>query len=212
MEEWKDIEGYEHKYQVSNIGRVKNKASKRILVLCSDGRGYLTVSLSGKTTAVHRLVAKAFIPNLKNKRECNHIDGCKSNNNVKNLEWVTTSENRLHAFRLGLQKHTEQSKIKISESLKGHPVSDETKEKIRRANIGKRHSEETKQKLSEINSGEKSQFYGKHPWIFGLHHSEETKRKISESNKGKHSNPERNRKISEAKTKWWAEKKLRDLL
>lgn len=103
---WKDIEGYEGLYQVSNLGRVKSFPrngtikEERILKPNKVG-GYLQVALQNhknrKYKKVHRLVAETFIPNLENKREVNHIDGDKTNNCVENLEWVTTSENQLHS-------------------------------------------------------------------------------------------------------------------
>ena len=71
-------------------------------------RGYETVGLTKdgeqRTKPVHRLIAQAFIPNPQNKPEVNHIDGYKLNNDLGNLEWVTTSENHRHAFRIGLSK------------------------------------------------------------------------------------------------------------
>ena len=66
----------------------------------SQGKGYCQVYLSNirKMEYVHRLVAKAFIPNPMNKRCVNHKDGNTKNNCVKNLEWVTHKENTQHAF------------------------------------------------------------------------------------------------------------------
>jgi hypothetical protein len=112
MEEiWKDIEGYEGLYQVSNLGRVKSLKKKyskedRIRKLRLDKDGYLVVSLwkygKPKTMKVHRLIAISFIENIENKSFVNHLDGIKNNNSIENLEWVTASENTKHAHYTGL--------------------------------------------------------------------------------------------------------------
>ena len=115
---WKDIEGYEGLYQVSTCGNVKSLPKVRrngtgtyiqkekLLKPSNTSTGYKKVELckdgKRKSFKVHRLVAQAFIPNPENKREVNHIDGNKHNNNVNNLEWVTSSENKLHAFEMHL--------------------------------------------------------------------------------------------------------------
>lgn len=99
---WKDIEGYEGLYQVSNIGNVKSMnygrtRKEKLLNLNLDGRGYYYVVLCKdgihKNKTIHRLVAMAFIPNPDNKREIDHIDTVRTNNNVENLQWATRKEN-----------------------------------------------------------------------------------------------------------------------
>ncbi len=101
---WKDIIGYEGLYQVSNTGLVKSLKGRRERILkFSSPRGYKCVKLykDGKVNyLVHRLVAKAFIPNPDNKPDVNHLDGVRSNNNAENLEWCTSSENSLHRCRV----------------------------------------------------------------------------------------------------------------
>lgn len=114
VEEWKDIEGYEGLYQVSDWGNVKSlpRLSKRstsrhrgtsilinerilkqsfqtsgykVVVLCKDG--------NNRQFQVHRLVAEAFIPNPENKPQIDHINTNKAENNVENLRWCTHTEN-----------------------------------------------------------------------------------------------------------------------
>ena len=97
MEEvWKPIKGYEGIYEVSSLGRVRKLATGVILHQRNRG-GYRQVALRkdgvGKSESVHRLVAKAFLPNPDMLPEINHRDEDKSNNCVENLEWCDHSYN-----------------------------------------------------------------------------------------------------------------------
>lgn len=120
MEEiWRDIEGYEGIYRVSNLGRVKSLArniylhewpmplKERILKPYPNKKGYLGIDLrkdnKRKCPRVHRLVAQAFITNPENKPQVNHKDCNKTNNKVDNLEWCNNSENQIHAWANGMQ-------------------------------------------------------------------------------------------------------------
>jgi len=101
MEIYKDIDGYEGKYQITSWGRVRNVDTDHFLVPQPTEKGYLRVDLidrSGKRThyKIHRLVANAFIKNPDNKPQINHKDGNKQNNSITNLEWVTDEENKGH--------------------------------------------------------------------------------------------------------------------
>lgn len=138
MIEWRPVKGYEGLYEVSNLGQVRSfySGEAKILKPYVDKDGYLCVHLhkngKGYAKKVHRLVASAFIPNIGDKPQVNHIDGDKTNNTVDNLEWVTSKENMHHAWETGLCK-----------ALKGenHPM------------YGKQLSEETKKKMSEARKG-----------------------------------------------------------
>ena len=133
-EVWKDIEGYEGIYQVSNLGRVRS-LDRLVPAACALSKGkqvvnylrkgkilkghwagpkgseYIYVGLSKydkpKYCRVHRLVACAFIPNPDNLPEVNHIDEDKSNNRADNLEWVTRIQNEHHGTKIkrGAQNH-----------------------------------------------------------------------------------------------------------
>lgn len=107
---WKTIEE-EPKFEVSNLGRIRVKKTGLIRKLHKGVtcKGYLNVMIyqgnnKHKNYLVHRLVAKAFIPNPEGKPQVNHIDNNRENNCVENLEWVTISENLKHAFKLGTKK------------------------------------------------------------------------------------------------------------
>lgn len=101
MEElWKDIPGYEGKYQVSNTGKIKSFSKGRtegIILKPHIARGYSFISLSNnnkrKNLLLHRLVAAAFIDNPNNYPEVNHKDENKQNNSANNLEWCTRDYN-----------------------------------------------------------------------------------------------------------------------
>lgn len=111
MEVWKDIDGYNGKYQVSNLGNVRSFSRWKNGGLLKPGintNGYYSVNLvkdGRKNTQlinIHRLVAMTFLDNPKGLREVNHKDGNKLNNAVDNLEWVDRFENIRHAVRTGL--------------------------------------------------------------------------------------------------------------
>lgn len=116
QEGWRDVAGYEGLYQVSNYGRVKSfrrRGNNKDRILnpfrTSKKGAYRCVTLSKDgndiRASVHRLVATAFHENPENRAEVNHKDGNPSNNHVDNLEWVTRSQNMLHAFATGLKSN-----------------------------------------------------------------------------------------------------------
>jgi hypothetical protein len=134
QEIWKDIEGYEGLYQISNYGRVKTLSritnfGNRIKIipeiikkLSNDKDGYLITTLSKqsrkKNIKIHRIVADTFIDNPLNKPTVNHKNGIKTDNYVSNLEWATYLENNLHGYNHNLISHKgiNNSSSKLNES------------------------------------------------------------------------------------------------
>lgn len=213
-EVWKPISGYEGLYEVSNLGRVKaldryienngGMQHRRERILKPHGSPHLGVTLcKGGTTkrlTVHRLVAKAFVPNPNDKPVVDHIDTNPQNNNADNLRWVTTQENTMnpltrfhnsqskmgHKWNVG-HRHSEESKRKISESKKGKKLSEETKRKLSESHMGHRHAAESIAKMSESRKGHEV--------------SAETRRKIGEKIKGVHKG--KHWKVENGKRVWY---------
>ena len=114
QEVWKPVVGYESFYEVSSLGRVRRLVGAnstfagRILSVRAKLRGYPSVGLysgsgrSPRNVTVHRLVASAFIGPRPLGFHVNHIDGCKTNNQLSNLEYLSDFDNRQHAIALGL--------------------------------------------------------------------------------------------------------------
>jgi hypothetical protein len=100
---WKDVVGYEGLYKVSNFGNVVSVKINSTMKTAPTKKGYHCICLSKNdiryNTFVHRLVAIAFIPNPENKKQVNHKDFSKCNNNLENLEWSTQSENQKHSYK-----------------------------------------------------------------------------------------------------------------
>lgn len=131
---WKDVVGYEGRYQVSNMGRVKSlerkvwngrgygTVSEKILKPRKNKYGYLDVLLhrdgKAKRYRVNRLVASAFIPNPQGLPEVNHINEDKTDNSLENLAWVTHKENINHGTRTERQAEKLRGKKQTEEHVR----------------------------------------------------------------------------------------------
>lgn len=94
---------YKDKYLVFENGLIFNLNGRKITGVI-DHCGYRKILINGKSELWHRIIAKCFIPNIDKLPCVNHKDGNKQNNDVKNLEWCTHSENTKHAYKSGLEK------------------------------------------------------------------------------------------------------------
>ena len=142
QEVWRDIEGYEGYYRVSNLGRVKSLQTKayshkekcaivvmreKILKQFPNTDKYLMVDLrkdgTRNTQKVHRLVAKAFIPNTNNYPQVNHKDENKQNNTVENLEWCNSQYNNTYGTAKQRMAQKKMKKV-IQISASGEAVNE----------------------------------------------------------------------------------------
>lgn len=135
MEEiWKNIEGFNGKYQISNKGNVKSFARHKNGIIMKpklDKDGYLIVQLSmgkrgsSKMCSIHRLVAEAFITKLEDKPIVNHINGDRKDNRVENLEWCDNSWNQWHRCHINGNPPNNEYKKRVVIST--HILTNETK-------------------------------------------------------------------------------------
>lgn len=130
-EAWKWVPGQEGKYMASSYGRIMSfvKGPPNIMSPWPSKMGYYYVRLGrAKNVSVHTLVAKAFIENKREVKCVNHKNGITSDNRVENLEWVTHSENSLHAIRTGLTSILHGSDTSIARSIACYDGGNKIKE------------------------------------------------------------------------------------
>lgn len=132
---WIPVGGYEARYSVSNLGRVRRESggqgarAGRYLRPNRTPQGYVQVTLydgtgraGSKNFTVHSLVAAAFLPPRPEGMEPNHINGIKNDNRADNLEWLTHAENANHAVRTGLRKTMDDELVQAIRNAEGAQI------------------------------------------------------------------------------------------
>jgi hypothetical protein len=129
---WRNIPEYED-YQVSNFGNVVSFKNKKYengfpMKVQEDRAGYIKIIVwkngKQKTLKLHRIVCELFNDEAPEGKEyVNHIDGNKNNNHYSNLEWTSSSENTLHAYKNGLKNHSRNKRAIIQKSLMGEIIN-----------------------------------------------------------------------------------------
>ena len=151
--DFKLITGYGNKYYINKNGIVINKKTGRELKAYITKNGYKMITLcynnKSKKIFLHRLLATLFLPNPFNKPFINHIDGNKLNNDINNLEWCTSHENNLHAWKNGL---CENVRKKLIENGRKRDLT-KLHEASKKACTGLKRSIETRKKISESHKG-----------------------------------------------------------
>ena len=186
-------------YLISKTGEVVNKKTGRTLKPQPDGRGYLVVGLrkdkKKHNKRIHRLVVQTYNPNENDHLyDAHHGNEVRDDNRLENLKWELKAEHTREHKKGG--KLSEETKLKISESMSGKRKSEEHKQKMSEAKLGKPRDEETRRKISEANKGKVL--------------SEETRRRMSEGKKGTLSwnNGTRNIRSKECPGEGWVRGRL----
>lgn len=157
---WKDVEGYEGYYKISEEGDVFSIRSNRNLTPDRDSDGYLiyTLSLNGniKKMKAHRLVALAFLDNVNNLPQVNHKNAVKDNNHVSNLEWCSAIENTQHYIKLGLKtiKTGEDCSYAKLNNLSVEEIKEDILSGMRYIDIAEKHNI-SPATISMINTGQR---------------------------------------------------------
>lgn len=135
-EEWRKIERLGNEYGVSNLGNIckYEDAKRKIVTPHKDRCGYLRVSINGKTYAVHRLVAEAFIQNPYGYPIVHHIDENKRNNIASNLLWCTYQQNNIFGVPSRSGKSAKRKYVVVQMDMEGNVIAEyNTFEEAKRA-------------------------------------------------------------------------------